>query len=114
KIGKPTCSTNCLLRSCVAPMKGRSLACSSRSVLSLRRGSNGANALREAAAAYKVDTDAITLKVKQEVAPRRKRKRRPNQCLQAGPRAAKQPGSLGEPRGSPRYCTSRLSAVHFA
>ena len=38
KIGKPTCSTNCLLRSCVAPMKGRSLACSSRSVLSLRRG----------------------------------------------------------------------------
>jgi len=37
--------------------------------------SNGANALREAAAAYKVDTDAITLKVKQEFAAKEKTKR---------------------------------------
>jgi ParB family chromosome partitioning protein len=37
--------------------------------------SNGANALREAAATYKVDTDAITLKVKQEIAAKEKAKK---------------------------------------
>jgi ParB family chromosome partitioning protein len=40
--------------------------------------SNGANALREAATAYKVDTDAIALKVKQEFAAKAKAKREGN------------------------------------
>jgi ParB family chromosome partitioning protein len=37
--------------------------------------SNGTNALRDAAAAYKVDTDAIALKVKQELAAKEKAKK---------------------------------------
>jgi ParB family transcriptional regulator, chromosome partitioning protein len=37
--------------------------------------SNGGNALREAAAAYKVDTDAIAAKVKQEFAAKEKAKK---------------------------------------
>ena len=37
--------------------------------------SNGTNALREAATVYKVDTDAITLKVKQEFAAKTKAKK---------------------------------------
>jgi ParB family chromosome partitioning protein len=37
--------------------------------------SNGTNALREAAAVYKVDTDAIALKVKQEFAAKEKAKK---------------------------------------
>ena len=37
--------------------------------------SNGAEALREAATVYKVDTDAIALKVKQEFAAKAKAKR---------------------------------------
>jgi ParB family chromosome partitioning protein len=37
--------------------------------------SNGANALREAATVYKVDTDAIALKVKQEFAAKAKAKK---------------------------------------
>jgi ParB family chromosome partitioning protein len=43
-------------------------------VLASGRG-NGGSALREAAAAYKVDTDAITLKVKQEFAAKEKAKK---------------------------------------
>ena len=37
--------------------------------------SNGTSALREAATAYKVDTDAIALKVKQEFAAKEKAKK---------------------------------------
>jgi ParB family chromosome partitioning protein len=40
--------------------------------------SNGANTLRDAAMVYKVDTDAIALKVKQEFAAKAKAKRRPS------------------------------------
>jgi ParB family chromosome partitioning protein len=39
--------------------------------------SNGTTALREAAATYKVDTDAIALKVKQEFAAKEKSKKEP-------------------------------------
>jgi ParB family transcriptional regulator, chromosome partitioning protein len=38
--------------------------------------SNGTNALRDAAAAYKVDTDAIVLKVKEEFAAKEKAKKK--------------------------------------
>jgi ParB/RepB/Spo0J family partition protein len=62
---------------------GKQDACTDRS--------NGANALREAAAAYKVDTDAIAIKVKHEFAAKEKAKRRLNQYPKVGPRIAKQP-----------------------
>jgi ParB family chromosome partitioning protein len=52
--------------------------------------SNGSSALRDAATAYKVDTDAIALKVKQEFAAEEKAKRRLNQRLQARSRIAQQ------------------------
>ena len=38
KIGKLTCTTSCLLRSCGAPTRGHFLACSSRSVSYWHRG----------------------------------------------------------------------------
>jgi ParB family chromosome partitioning protein len=58
-------------------MREHSLACSSRSVIIASGRSNGTNALRQAATAYKVDTDAIALKVKQEFAAKEKSKKEP-------------------------------------
>jgi ParB family chromosome partitioning protein len=46
--------------------------------------SNGANVLREAAAAYKVDTDAIATKVKQEFAAKEKTKKEAKPSLSGG------------------------------
>ena len=43
--------------------------------------SDGTNALREAATIYKVDTDAIALKVKQEFAAKEKAKKKRSQRL---------------------------------
>jgi len=75
KTAKPTCSTSCSPLSCVVPMREHSLACCSRVSVILASGrSHGTNALREAATIYKVDTDAIALKVKQEFAAKEKAK----------------------------------------
>jgi hypothetical protein len=65
----------CSSRLCGVPMRESSLACSSRSPLSSHRGA--ATALRDAAATYKADTDAIALKVKQEFAAKEKSKKEP-------------------------------------
>ena len=46
--------------------------------------SNGGNALREAAAAYKVDTDAIATKVKQEFDAKQKAKKEVKRMPSAG------------------------------
>ena len=46
--------------------------------------SNGTSALRDAATVYKVDTDAIALKVKQEFAAKEKAKKGGKPNLQAG------------------------------
>ena len=51
--------------------------------------SNGGNALREAAAAYKVNTDAITLKVKQEFAAKEKAKKESKPIPSGGTKSRK-------------------------
>ncbi len=53
--------------------------------------SNGTNALRDAAVAYKIDTDAIALKVKQEFAAKEKAKK------EAKP---KPPGAIKNPKAA--------------
>jgi ParB family transcriptional regulator, chromosome partitioning protein len=65
--------------------------------------SNGTNALREAATVYKVDTEAIALKVRQEFAAKAKAKKKPSRKLQARARVARQPRQRGESRGSPHF-----------
>jgi hypothetical protein len=51
--------------------------------------SNGRKALRETATAYKVDTDAIALKVKQEFAAKEKAKKEPKPKPSVAPKNAK-------------------------
>jgi hypothetical protein len=50
--------------------------------------SNPATILRDAASMYKVDTDAITLKVKQEFAAKEKAKKTPQSTAKAAKKAA--------------------------
>ena len=53
--------------------------------------SNGATVLRDAATLYKVDADAIALKVKQEFATREKAKKANETAAEKSPSKAKQP-----------------------
>jgi ParB family chromosome partitioning protein len=53
--------------------------------------SNGASVLRDAATLYKVDADAIALKVKQEFATREKAKKASGTVAAKSPNKAKQP-----------------------
>jgi len=73
--------------------------------------SNGPDALREAATVYKVDTDAIALKVEQEFAAKAKAKWEGKRNLQVQVRAGRQHKHLGEPRGSPFCWYLRLRAA---
>ena len=50
--------------------------------------SNPATILRDATSMYKVDTDAITLKAKQEFAAKEKAKKAPQPTAKAGKRGA--------------------------
>jgi ParB family transcriptional regulator, chromosome partitioning protein len=58
------------------------------SILLASSRSNAASVLRDAAATYKVDTDAITLKVKQEFAAKEKAKKTPPSTTKAAKKAA--------------------------
>ena len=58
------------------------------SILLAASRSNAAAVLRDAAAAYKVDTDAITQKVKQEFAAKEKAKKTPPSTAKVAKKAA--------------------------
>jgi hypothetical protein len=58
------------------------------SILLASSRSNAASVLRDAAATYKVDTDAITLKVKQEFAAKEKSKKAPQSTAKTVKKAA--------------------------
>ena len=58
------------------------------SILLAASRSNPATILQDAASMYKVDTDAITLKVKQEFAAKEKAKKAPQPTAKAGKKAA--------------------------
>jgi hypothetical protein len=70
--------------------------------------------LREAATSYKVDTDAIALKVKREFAAKEKLKKAPKTVSKAKKAARVRSHEEGQLTGSPFCCVFRTSALRTA